>query len=168
MRSFADLSNLSKNMAVPAMRVIVDGDSSKVYRKGDTVTGRVILVVEEEVKIQSLKMVFAGNCVTKTSRPFHVNGAENSPSRREFEEKIRPTRFCPRSEEVYLDIRIHFPGVDNAFLCAGYSWSQLSEGPAPAATYVPTQDRCTQRRCSNIILCSGKVDIRRIKRGEAV
>jgi hypothetical protein len=89
MRSFADLSNLSKNMAVPAMRVIVDGDSSKVYRKGDTVTGRVILVVEEEVKIQSLKMVFAGNCVTKTSRPFHVNGAENSPSRREFEEKIR-------------------------------------------------------------------------------
>jgi hypothetical protein len=76
-------------MAVPAMRVIVDGDSSKVYRKGDTVTGRVILVVEEKVQIQSLKMVFAGNCTTKTSRPFHVNGGEDSPSRRESEEKIR-------------------------------------------------------------------------------
>jgi hypothetical protein len=76
-------------MALPVMRVIVDGDSSKVYRKGDTVTGRVILVVEEPVKISSLKIVFAGNCVTKTSRPFHVNGGENSPLRREFEEKIR-------------------------------------------------------------------------------
>jgi hypothetical protein len=71
------------------MRVIVDGDSSKVYRKGDAVTGRVILVVEEAVKISSLRMVFAGNCVTKTSRPFHVNGGENSPLRREFEEKLR-------------------------------------------------------------------------------
>ncbi|KAF1915066.1 hypothetical protein BDU57DRAFT_261729 [Ampelomyces quisqualis] len=76
-------------MAVPAMRVIVDGDSSKVYRKGDKVTGRIMLVVEEEEHIQSLKLVFGGNCITQTSRPFHVNGGESSPSRREFEEKIR-------------------------------------------------------------------------------
>ncbi|KAH7080418.1 hypothetical protein BKA63DRAFT_488178 [Paraphoma chrysanthemicola] len=76
-------------MAAPALRVIVDGDSNKVYRKGDKVTGRVILVVEEEQQIESLKVVFAGNCVTKTSRPFHVNGCDNSPSRREYEEKIR-------------------------------------------------------------------------------
>ncbi|KAH8731018.1 hypothetical protein GQ44DRAFT_699218 [Phaeosphaeriaceae sp. PMI808] len=79
----------SHNMAVPAVRVIVDGDSDKVYKRGEKVTGRVILAVEEEQKIESLKIVFAGNCITKTSRPFHVNGGENLPSRREFEEKIR-------------------------------------------------------------------------------
>jgi hypothetical protein len=76
-------------MAVPALRVLIDGDSDKVYRRGDTVTGRVVLVVDEAEQIQSLKMVFAGNCVTKTSRPFHVNGGEDSPSRREYEEKFR-------------------------------------------------------------------------------
>lgn len=80
------------------MRVIVDGDSSKVYRKGDKVTGRIILVVEEEEHIQSLKLVFGGNCITQTSRPFHVNGGDSSPSRREFEEKIR--LFC--QEKVIL------------------------------------------------------------------
>jgi hypothetical protein len=72
------------------MRVVVDGDSNKVYRKGDKVTGRVVLVVEEEEHLHSLKIVFAGNCITKTSRPFHVNGSgDSSASRREFEEKIR-------------------------------------------------------------------------------
>jgi len=72
------------------MRIIVDGDSNKVYRKGEKVTGRVSLVVEEEATVQSLKIVFAGNCITKTSRPFHVNGnGDPSSSRREFEEKIR-------------------------------------------------------------------------------
>lgn len=75
-------------MAHPIVRVILDGDSSKLYRKGDKVTGRVIVVVEEEAHIHSLKVVFAGNCITKTSRPLHVNGGDES-SRREFEEKIR-------------------------------------------------------------------------------
>jgi hypothetical protein len=75
-------------MSFPAMRVIVDGDSDKVYRQGDKVTGRVVLVVEEADQIQSLKVVFAGNCITKTSRPFHVNGGANS-LRHEYEEKIR-------------------------------------------------------------------------------
>ncbi|KAF2833112.1 hypothetical protein CC86DRAFT_399761 [Ophiobolus disseminans] len=76
-------------MAAPALRIIVDGDSNKIYRKGEKVTGRVILVVEEEEQIQNLGVVFAGNCITKTSRPFHVNGSDNSPSRRQHEEKIR-------------------------------------------------------------------------------
>lgn len=76
-------------MAVPVLRIILDGDSSKLYRKGDKVTGRVIVVVEEEAHIHSLKVVFAGNCITKTSRPFHVNSGDDSSSRREFEEKIR-------------------------------------------------------------------------------
>jgi hypothetical protein len=69
-------------MAAPTLRVIVDGDSDKVYRKGDKVTGKVVLVVEEEGRIQNLKVVFAGNCITKTSRPF-------SGTRVEHEEKIR-------------------------------------------------------------------------------
>jgi hypothetical protein len=76
-------------MAVPAMRVIVDGDSNKIYRKGDKVTGRLVLVVEEEQHLDSLKVVFAGNCITKTSRSFHVNGGIALSPRREFEEKIR-------------------------------------------------------------------------------
>jgi hypothetical protein len=76
-------------MAASAMRVVVDGDGSKIYRKGDRVTGRVILVVEEMEQVQSLKVVFAGNCITKTSRPPHVNGSNKAASRREFEEKIR-------------------------------------------------------------------------------
>lgn len=73
-----------------ALRLIVDGDSNKVYRKGEKVTGRVIMVVEEQENIESLKVVFGGTCITKTSRPFHVNGKDDdAPSRREFEEKIR-------------------------------------------------------------------------------
>jgi hypothetical protein len=70
------------------MRVLVDGDSDKVYRQGDKVTGKVVLMVEDAEEIGLLKVVFAGNCITKTSRPFHVNGGANSP-RREYEEKIR-------------------------------------------------------------------------------
>ncbi|KAH7385640.1 hypothetical protein BKA66DRAFT_416118 [Pyrenochaeta sp. MPI-SDFR-AT-0127] len=76
-------------MAVPTLRIIVDGDSNKVYRKGEKVTGRVILVVEEQEQIESLKVVFGGNCVTKTSRPLHVNGNNDAPSRRDYEERIR-------------------------------------------------------------------------------
>ncbi|KAH7414067.1 hypothetical protein DE146DRAFT_16035 [Phaeosphaeria sp. MPI-PUGE-AT-0046c] len=76
-------------MAVPVIRVILDGDSSKLYRKGDKVTGRVVVVVEEEAHIHSLKVVFAGNCITKTTRPCHVSGSTETSSRRDFEEKIR-------------------------------------------------------------------------------
>jgi hypothetical protein len=77
-------------MTVPALRVIVDGDSNKTYQKGEKVTGRVTLVVEDEVPIESLKVVFAGSCITKTTRPLHVNGnIHNSSSRHEYEEKIR-------------------------------------------------------------------------------
>lgn len=84
------ISNFSDNMAAPALRLIVDGDSNKVYRKGEKVTGRVILVVEEQEQVDSLKIVFGGNCVTKTTRPLHVNGnSDSAPSRREYEERIR-------------------------------------------------------------------------------
>ena len=73
-------------MTVPALRVNLDGDSNKVYQKGDKVTGRVSMVVEELKDIESLKIVFAGNCITKTTRPSHQN---HTTPRREYEEKIR-------------------------------------------------------------------------------
>ncbi|KAI8936324.1 hypothetical protein NX059_006740 [Plenodomus lindquistii] len=78
------------NMAVPTVRIIVDGDDDKIYRKGDKVTGRVVLLVEEERQVESLKLVFAGTSITKTTRPLHVNGNTNNDARRhEYEEKIR-------------------------------------------------------------------------------
>ncbi|KAI4661243.1 uncharacterized protein J4E79_005056 [Alternaria viburni] len=77
-------------MTVPALRVIIDGDSSKTYRSGEKVTGKICLAVEEQEDIESLKVVFAGSCVTKTSRPLHVNSKTHpSAQRHEYEEKIR-------------------------------------------------------------------------------
>jgi hypothetical protein len=74
-------------MTVPALRVSVDGDSNKVYQAGDKITGRVLIMVEDPTEIQQLKIVFAGSCITKTSRPSsHPNG---TLPRREYEEKIR-------------------------------------------------------------------------------
>jgi hypothetical protein len=75
---------------MPFLRVLVDGDSNKVYRAGDKVTGRVFLVLEEQEEIDSLKIVFAGSCTTKTTRPMYSNGNIVPDSqRREHEEKIR-------------------------------------------------------------------------------
>ena len=77
-------------MAGPALRIIVDGDSNKVYRNGEKVSGRVILVVEEQEQIESLNVVFAGTCITKTSRPLYVNDSnDNASARRDYEENIR-------------------------------------------------------------------------------
>jgi hypothetical protein len=72
------------------MQIIVDGDSNKVYRRGDKVTGRVLLLAEEQADITSLKIIFTGTCVTKTTRPSQLGSAntESLKSRREFEEKI--------------------------------------------------------------------------------
>ncbi|KAF1840817.1 uncharacterized protein K460DRAFT_192948 [Cucurbitaria berberidis CBS 394.84] len=77
-------------MTEPVLRVIVDGDSNKTYRKGELVTGRIILIVEEQEQIESLKVVFAGSCITKTSRPYRIYGNDDDvPPRRDYEEKIR-------------------------------------------------------------------------------
>ena len=70
-------------MAVSTLRVLIDGDSDRVYRPGDKVTGRVAFIAEEQVHIESFKVVFAGNCVTRTSRPT------DSHARKDFEERIR-------------------------------------------------------------------------------
>ncbi|KAF9696121.1 hypothetical protein EKO04_006036 [Ascochyta lentis] len=83
-------------MAVPTLRILIDGDSDKVYRQGDKVTGRVALIAEEQVHINSFKLVFAGTCVTKTTRP-----SNDSHARKDFEERIRFFSFerevVPRS-----------------------------------------------------------------------
>lgn len=71
-------------MAVPTLRILIDGDSDKVYRRGDKVTGRVAFVAEEQEHIESFKLIFAGSCVTKTTRP-----SNDSHARKDFEERIR-------------------------------------------------------------------------------
>jgi len=77
-------------MATPALRVVVDGDSNKVYKRGDQVTGRITLILEKQEDIESLKVIFAGGCVTRTSRPLHiVSSTDSASSRRDYEEKIR-------------------------------------------------------------------------------
>ncbi|KAL1791985.1 hypothetical protein ACET3X_009736 [Alternaria dauci] len=77
-------------MTVPTLRIVVDGDSNRVYRRGDKVTGNISLAVEEKEEIESLKVIFAGSCVTKTSRPLHVNTKIDTPAQRhDYEEKIR-------------------------------------------------------------------------------
>jgi hypothetical protein len=77
-------------MTVPALRVTVDGDNNKVYHAGEKVKGQVWLAVEEQEQIESLKLIFAGSCITKTTRPSHVHGSNNAASSRQvYEEKIR-------------------------------------------------------------------------------
>ncbi|KAF1924467.1 uncharacterized protein M421DRAFT_72277 [Didymella exigua CBS 183.55] len=71
-------------MAVPTLRILIDGDCNKVYRRGDKVTGRVSFVAEEQEHIESFKLIFVGSCITKTTRP-----SKDSYARKEFEERIR-------------------------------------------------------------------------------
>ncbi|OSS45741.1 hypothetical protein B5807_09765 [Epicoccum nigrum] len=71
-------------MAVSTLRVLIDGDSDRVYRPGDKVTGRVAFIAEEQVHIESFRVIFAGSCVTRTSRPTN-----DSHARKDFEERIR-------------------------------------------------------------------------------
>ena len=79
-------------MTVPVLRVTVDGDNNKVYHAGEKVTGQIWLVVEDQAQIESLKLVFAGSCITKTTRtrPLSVySTTDEDPSRQPYEEKIR-------------------------------------------------------------------------------
>ncbi|EUC47584.1 hypothetical protein COCMIDRAFT_89744 [Bipolaris oryzae ATCC 44560] len=77
-------------MTVPALRVTVDGDNNKIYQAGEKVKGQVWLAVEEQKEVESLKLIFAGSCITKTTRPVHTHGNNDAtPSRQTYEEKIR-------------------------------------------------------------------------------
>src|SRR5206468_4123220 len=59
-------------------------------KRGDEVTGRITLILEKQEDIESLKVVFAGGCVSKTSRPLPVHGNTDAASLRlDYEEKIR-------------------------------------------------------------------------------
>ncbi|KZM22821.1 uncharacterized protein EKO05_0001500 [Ascochyta rabiei] len=71
-------------MAVPTLRVLIDGDSDRTYGQGDKVTGRVAFIAEEQVHINSFKLIFAGSCITRTTRP-----STDSHTRKDFEERIR-------------------------------------------------------------------------------
>ncbi|KAF2739938.1 hypothetical protein EJ04DRAFT_548837 [Polyplosphaeria fusca] len=77
-------------MAQPDLRVILDGDSSRLYRQGEQVKGRVVLVLQEPEDIRALKLNFVGACITRTTRPIYLgaNGADARKSRRDFEERI--------------------------------------------------------------------------------
>ncbi|KAL1607844.1 hypothetical protein SLS60_002782 [Paraconiothyrium brasiliense] len=74
---------------VPDLRILLDGDA-RVYRRGDKVTGRVVLGVENEEKIISLKASFLGTCTTTTNRSVHTphhTDADNSTQR--YQERVR-------------------------------------------------------------------------------
>lgn len=71
-------------MSVPTLRVLIDGESDRVYRRGDKVSGRVAFVAEEQEYIESFKLIFAGSCITRTTRP-----SKDSHSRKDYEERIR-------------------------------------------------------------------------------
>jgi len=73
----------------PSLRVLVDGDT-RVYRQGEQIKGRVILVLEEEEEIKNLKVEFTGLCITRTTRPFHVSGTDaDCQFKRNFEERVK-------------------------------------------------------------------------------
>lgn len=63
-----------------------------MYRRGEKVTGRVAFIAEEQTHIESFKLVFAGSCVTRTTRPTN-----DSYARKDFEERIR---FFEHEREV--------------------------------------------------------------------
>ncbi|KAF2018766.1 hypothetical protein BU24DRAFT_104733 [Aaosphaeria arxii CBS 175.79] len=74
----------------PNLRILVDGDGSKIYRQGDRVTGRAFLVLEKKEYIKELKVHFAGACITKTTRPhYDSSNRDSSLSNRNFEEQVR-------------------------------------------------------------------------------
>ncbi|CAI6250243.1 unnamed protein product [Periconia digitata] len=82
----------------PDLRIIVNGDSAKVFRRGDSVTGTIVLAAGEEVDVSSLVLSFMGTVTTVTSRPFYPmsNNANGEPSARQVGERV--TLFNLESE----------------------------------------------------------------------
>ncbi|KAF2276261.1 uncharacterized protein EI97DRAFT_378044 [Westerdykella ornata] len=77
-------------MAVrPDLRVLLEGDTSRAYNEGESVKGRVTLVLGYEEEVKELKISFTGICTTKTTRPVHGDGTDqHTGSRREYEEDV--------------------------------------------------------------------------------
>ncbi|KAF2189675.1 hypothetical protein K469DRAFT_683087 [Zopfia rhizophila CBS 207.26] len=108
----------------PSLRVIVDDDSSRVYRHGDEVNGKVILVVENEEQIKALTVNFIGACITKTTRPFYVSrndGDAPSSSRQEFRERT----FLFNLEKVLLPA--HTLGANKYSWAFDFTFPELTE-----------------------------------------
>jgi hypothetical protein len=75
----------------PNLQIIVDGDHLRVYRRGERVTGRVILVTTEPDHFRSLTVSFNGTCATKTSPSHPPNGCNAGPT--QAREHIRLFNF---------------------------------------------------------------------------
>ncbi|PVH98781.1 hypothetical protein DM02DRAFT_595470 [Periconia macrospinosa] len=103
------------------LRIAVDGDSAKVYHRGDKVTGTVIFAVGEEIDIRSLVLNFMGAVTTATARPFYVTGndADAAPTMRNYEERVTlfniEKELLPRctldSRKRSWTFEFTFPGV---------------------------------------------------------
>lgn len=78
----------------PDLRILVDGDSARVYRRGDKVTGRVVFGVENEEDITALKISFSGTCTTTTTRPVYTpHQADVTQAIRKYQERVHLFRF---------------------------------------------------------------------------
>ncbi|KAF2869780.1 hypothetical protein BDV95DRAFT_497579 [Massariosphaeria phaeospora] len=78
------------------LRIIIDGDSSRLFREGEQVKGRVILVAGAQEAVEALTVSFIGRCTTKTTRPLYTpgNAVNADQSRREFVEQIQLFSFA--------------------------------------------------------------------------
>jgi hypothetical protein len=74
---------------VPDLRILVDG-GARVYRRGDKVTGRVVLGVENEEDIMALKITFSGICTTTTNRPVYTpHHADATAPMQRYQERVQ-------------------------------------------------------------------------------
>ncbi|KAJ4296778.1 hypothetical protein N0V90_006826 [Kalmusia sp. IMI 367209] len=78
----------------PDLRIIVDGDTTQVYRRGDKVSGRVILGTADEEDITALKISFLGVCTTTTTRSMYTpHDADVTQPAQRFQERVQLFRF---------------------------------------------------------------------------
>ena len=78
----------------PDLRILIDGDNARVYRRGDKVTGRVVLGVEGEEDIRALKISFLGTCTTTTTRPVYTpHHTDGTHPLQRYQERIQLFHF---------------------------------------------------------------------------
>ncbi|KAF9740863.1 hypothetical protein PMIN06_004723 [Paraphaeosphaeria minitans] len=78
---------------VPNLRILVDGDA-RVYRRGNKVTGRVVLGFENEGDVVALKVSFWGICTTTTNRPVYTpQRADATVPMQRYQERVQLFKF---------------------------------------------------------------------------
>lgn len=78
---------------MPDLRILVD-DDARVYRRGDKVTGRVVLGVENEEDVVALKIRFSGVCTTTTNRPVYTpHRADATAPMQRYQERVQLFNF---------------------------------------------------------------------------